>query len=78
MNLLILIGIMFFDRTFINIVIFISLVYVGSLIEGYGDFLLLIEKRKYLTYEWIRIILDVSCAILEFFRSLTIRYILKN
>lgn len=146
LNLLILIGIMFFDRTFINIGTLISLFCVGPLIEGYGflinlilpgeyslgfrvvllmlgctivclgvglyiasslgtgpyDILpLLIEKRKYLTYKWIRIILDVSCAVLgflmgatvgigtlisalclgpgiEFFRSLTIRYILKN
>lgn len=146
LNVLILGGIMFFDRSFINIGTVISMFCVGPLIEGYSYFInfllpdtysfgfrvvllilactivcfgvglyiasnmgtgpydilpLLIEKRKCLTYKWIRIILDVSCGILgflmgatvgigtliaalclgpgiEFFRSFTIKYILKN
>lgn len=38
---------MFFDRSFINIEILISLLYVGSLIEGYGDFLTNREKKVF-------------------------------
>lgn len=33
---------------------------------------LIVEKRKYLTYKWIRIILDVSCAVLGFMLGATV------
>lgn len=33
---------------------------------------LIVEKKKYLTYKWIRIILDISCAILGFMMGATV------